>query len=138
MLRTNLLVRKSWAKFERGQRMIVREIVSTCSNPHVARAALASIGGDFARRFERDAADRNLSSGMFASRLVRSFVHRAGDGDWEGVRQATLGEDTPILSGLRYILERGLELDEDDASSDGWPMQHTARACRDALRTCMA
>ena len=30
--------------------MIVREIVKTCSNPHVARAAVASIGGDFARR----------------------------------------------------------------------------------------
>ena len=31
--------------------MIVHEIVLTCSNPHVARAAVASIGGDFAREF---------------------------------------------------------------------------------------
>ena len=46
-----------------GLPMIVREIVLTCSNPHVARAAVASIGGDFARRFSRDAASRNLSSG---------------------------------------------------------------------------
>ena len=30
--------------------MIVREIVLTCSNPHVARAAVLSIGGDFARQ----------------------------------------------------------------------------------------
>jgi|SRR5208337_699721 len=117
--------------------MIVREIVSTCSNPHVARAALASIGGDFARRFERDAGARNLSSGMLASRLVRHFVHRAGDSDWQGV-EATRNADMPILSGFRYILERGLELDkEDDAPSSGsWPAQAAARSCSDAWRSC--
>ena len=54
--------------------MIVREIVVTCSNPDIARAAVASIGGEFARRFERDAANSNLSSGMLASRLVRDFA----------------------------------------------------------------
>ncbi len=120
--------------------MIVREIVSTCSNPHIARAALASIGGDFARRFERDAANLNMSSGVLASRLVRHFVRRADDSDWEGARQATRGAGTPILSGLRYILERGLELDEDDdaPSSDGWPAHAGALSCRDAWRSCHA
>lgn len=120
--------------------MIVREIVSTCSNPHIARAALASIGGDFARRFERDAADRNLSSGIFASRIVRHFVSRAGDGDWEAVGSATRGADMPILSGLRYILERGLQLDEDDNStpSDGWSAHAAARSCLNAGRSCAA
>ncbi len=54
--------------------MIVREIVLTCSNPHVARAAVASIGGDFARAFSRDAATRKLSSGLFAAHLVRHFA----------------------------------------------------------------
>ena len=119
--------------------MIVREIVSTCSNPHVARAAVVSIGGDFARRFERDAADRNLSSGMLASRLVRNFVRRADDSDWEGVGGATRGAEMPILSGLRYILERGLELDEDDdaPSSDGWRAHASARSCHD-WRSCPA
>ena len=89
--------------------MIVHEIVSTCSNPHVARAALASIGGDFARRFECDAANRNLSSGMLASDLVRHFAHRASNKDWQGVGEATRNTDMPILSGLRYILERELK-----------------------------
>ena len=86
--------------------MIVREIVLTCSNPHVARAAVLSIGGDFARRFSRDAAKRNLTSGVFAAGLVRRFSRRAADGDWEGVGHAAQGADQPILSGLRYILER--------------------------------
>jgi hypothetical protein len=95
--------------------MIVREIVLTCSNPHVARAAVLSIGGDFARRLSRDAAKRNLTSGAFAAGLVRRFSRQAGDGDWEGVGEATRGADQPILSGLRYILDRGLELDEDES-----------------------
>jgi hypothetical protein len=101
--------------------MIVREIVLTCSNPHVARAAVASIGGDFARRFSRDAAKRNLTSGVFAAGLVRRFSRHAGDGDWQGVGEATRGADQPILSGLRYILERGRELNEDDPDAvEGW------------------
>jgi hypothetical protein len=69
---------------------------------------------------KRDAAARNLSSGMLASRLVRHFVHRAGDSDWQGVGEATRNADMPILSGFRDILERGLELDKDeDAPSFG-------------------
>ncbi len=98
--------------------MIVREIVRTCSNPHVARAAVASIGGDFAQRFSLDAAKRNLPSGIFAAGLVRRFSRRAAERDWEGVGEATRGADQPILSGLRYILERGAELDEDDADPE--------------------
>ena len=98
--------------------MIVREIVLTCSNPDVARAAVASIGGDFARRFSREAAKRNLTSGVFAAGLVRRFSRQAGHGDWEGVGEATRGADQPILSGLRYILERRRELGEGDSDSD--------------------
>ncbi len=95
--------------------MTVREIVLTCSNPHVARAAVLSIGGDFARRFSRDAAKRNLTSGVFAAGLVRRFSRQAADGDWEGVGHAAQGADQPILSGLRYILERVRDLDDDDS-----------------------
>ena len=102
--------------------MIVREILQTCSNPHVARAAVDSIGGDFARRFSHDAATRNLTSGIFAAGLVRRFSRQAGAPDWEGVDEATRGVDQPILSGLRYILERGVGLDGSDANAewDGW------------------
>jgi hypothetical protein len=116
--------------------MIVREIVITCSNPHVARAAVASIGGDFARRFSRDAADRNLSSGLMASNLVRHFALRAADGDWEGLDEATRGVDQPILSGLRYILERGLETGDDvDEPDDAWAVPPSI-TCGDAWRNC--
>jgi hypothetical protein len=115
--------------------MIVREIVRTCSNPHVARAAVASIGGDFAQRFSRDAANRNLTSGIFAAGLVRHFSRQAGARDWEGVDEATRGADQPILSGLRYILERGVELDHDNAdpSLRGW-LVATPSSCCEAWR----
>jgi hypothetical protein len=115
--------------------VIVREILRTCSNPHVARAAVASIGGDFAQRVSRDAAKRNLSSGLFAASLVRRFSRRAGERDWEGVGEATRGADQPILSGLRYILEHGVELDESAADSEvGWLAAAPLASCRQALR----
>jgi hypothetical protein len=115
--------------------MIVREIVRTCSNPHIARAAVASIGGDFARRFSRDAAKRNLNSGLFAAGLVRRFSRQAGASDWAGVDGATRGADQPILSGLRYILERGVELDEDDGDPEWlWLAPTSSSSCCAAWR----
>jgi hypothetical protein len=120
-----------------GLPMIVREIVLTCSNPHVARAAVASIGGDFARAFSRDAASRNLSSGLLASHLVRHFARRAADADWEGLDEATRGADQPILSGLRYILDRGLELvDDDSPPREGWTSPRPPLSCGEAWRNC--
>src|SRR5208282_1404177 len=115
--------------------MIVREIVLTCSNPHIARAAVLSIGGDFARRVSRAAAKRNLPSGVFAAGLVRRFSHQAGHGDWEGVGQATRGADQPILSGLKYILDRGRELDQDDSDPlEDWRAPTPSLSCREAWR----
>ena len=75
--------------------MITQEILSTCSNPHVARAAVASIGGDFAGCFIAHAANRNLSSGPFAAESrsrFRPLRPRSGLG---GPRDATRGADMP-------------------------------------------
>jgi hypothetical protein len=86
----------------------LREIIRTCSNAHVAEAAVASIGGEFARRFADEAARRALPSGALAARLVRDF---AASAEGEGLRRvvaATRGADQPILSGLRVILSDGL------------------------------
>ena len=115
--------------------MIVREILRTCSNPHVARAAVASIGGDLAQRVSRDAAERNLTSGIFAAGLVRRFSRAAGARDWEGVDEATRGADQPILSGLRYILEHGAELDGSDVDPEwGWLASKPSASCCQAWR----
>jgi hypothetical protein len=113
--------------------MIVREIIFTCSNPHVARAAVLSIGGDFARRFSSDAASRNLSSGLLAAKLVREFARHAGDGDWEGLDDAVRGADMPILSGLRHILERETKLKGEDVPARLAPPPSKILWCRPDL-----
>ena len=46
--------------------MIVREIVRTCSNPHVAHAAVASIGGDFARRVSARRGEAAISRAAYS------------------------------------------------------------------------
>jgi hypothetical protein len=86
----------------------LREIVRTCSNIHVARAALASIGGDFAERFAADASRRDLPSGVLAASMVRAFAIHAADDERLLVEAVTRGADQPILVGLRYILAKGL------------------------------
>jgi hypothetical protein len=88
--------------------MTVREIVRTCSNAHVARAALASIGGEFAARVSEKARETELTTGVFVAHLVKDFSRRAGDDEWDEVDEAARGADQPILSGLRYIVGSAL------------------------------
>jgi hypothetical protein len=94
--------------------MIVREIVHTCSNAHVARAALASIGGEFARHFAAKASSKNMPAGVLAAKIVKEFARSAADEEWDCVDEAVRRADQPILSGLRYILSQALR---DRASS---------------------
>ncbi len=99
----------------------LREIVRTCSNAHVARAALASIGGEFARWFAANASRRDIPTGVLAAELVRDFALRADDEEKESVNEVVRGADQPILAGLRYILDRALRAEEDDSSTDDLP-----------------
>jgi hypothetical protein len=87
--------------------MIYHEIVHTCSNSYVADAALLSIGGEIARAVADDASRHAMSRGAYAAKLVRDFAERVGDE--RGVAAAARGSEQPILSGLRYILERGVQ-----------------------------
>src|SRR5579883_1176579 len=88
--------------------MLAREIIRTCSNVHVARAALASIGGEFAAEIAAKARETNRSAGVFVAEIVKGFSRDADDDEWYGVDEAGRGADQPILSGLRYILRRRL------------------------------
>jgi hypothetical protein len=88
----------------RGPFMITRKIVQSCSNPAVARAALASIGGDFAAHFDARASRCNTSAGVLAARMVREFADRETDEERKRVEEAARGSDQPILSGLLHIL----------------------------------
>ena len=89
--------------------MMYREIIRTCSNPAVANAAVASIGGDFARHFADEANRRQLPRGILAANLVRRFAAEADEMDLHGVSAAARNSELPLLSGLRHILESAIE-----------------------------
>ncbi|HEY1942458.1 MAG TPA: hypothetical protein VGH40_10070 [Roseiarcus sp.] len=91
--------------------MMTREIVHTCSNAHVARAALMSIGGDFARDIEAVARRRNVPEGVLVANIVKDFSRRAPKEQWEALRRASQRADQPILSGLRFIVQSSLRQD---------------------------
>ena len=86
---------------------MIREVLRTCSNAHVAGAALTSIGGEFARQFADEAQRREVSAGALAADLVRTFSASASADQWAGAAEATRGADQPILAGLRHILTQG-------------------------------
>ena len=87
--------------------MIYHEIVRTCSNAHVAEAAVQSIGGEVALRVSAGADRVAMRRGEYAAKLVKDFADNADDGERDRVLAAAHGSQHPILSGLRYILERG-------------------------------
>jgi hypothetical protein len=84
--------------------MVLDEITQTCSDAQVASAALASIGGAFARNVAAHASRRNLTPGMLTSLVVKDFSANASPAQRADVRFAAHGADQPILSGLRHIL----------------------------------
>ena len=98
--------------------MQIDEIVHSCSNAHVARAALVCIGGDFALRIERAAFEHGVPAGVFASLAVRKFGRTAHPQDRAVIARAISGVDQPVLHGLRAIIEMVLEAGEDDDEDD--------------------
>lgn len=98
--------------------MQINEIVNSCSNAHVASAALASIGGDLVARVARLAHLQGLTPGMFTAMAVRDFGRDAPSEARAVIRRALCGADQPILRGLRMILERVLEEAEEDSDVD--------------------
>lgn len=87
--------------------MIYGEIVRTCTNSHVAEAAVQSLGGEIALLLSEDADRVAMTRGDYAAKLVRDFARSADAGERGRLLAATRGSQHPILSGLRYILERG-------------------------------
>lgn len=89
--------------------MLLAELVTTCSNPWIAGAAVASIGAPFRARVARIARRHDLTVGEFAAQAVREFKAQAAASDWEELAQVCARKDMPILCGLHHILEMKLE-----------------------------
>lgn len=97
--------------------MLVRDLVNSCSNVHVAEAAVVSIGGAFARRVRAEAARTGLRPGAWAADAVRRFRSDARPADLDRLQQALYGEDQPVLHGLRLIVEPVLAAPVDEGAA---------------------
>ena len=86
--------------------MLVSDILRSCTHQHVAAAAVASIGGDFAATVQRRAAVEGRSIGDFTADRVRLFSGRASERDWRLVTAQMQGQDLALLSGLQVVMTR--------------------------------
>lgn len=91
-----------------AHRALIPDLLHSCANPLVARAALASIGGGFAERVRQHAEARDMSAGVFAARAVAEFARQAEADDLAALGRAIGDADLPLLEGLRVILDRAL------------------------------
>lgn len=89
--------------------MLVTDLIHSCSNEMVAQAALKSIGGRFAERVRVAAQEKGMSAGRFVAVIVRDFARRADESVREALRERITGDDQPLLTGLRAVLEHALE-----------------------------
>ena len=94
--------------------MLVADLLHSCANDFVAEAAVSSIGGEFTTQMRAEADRRGVSVGHLASTGVRSFARMASERDWRELTEATRGEDTPVLAGLKVILLRQTRVHRDD------------------------
>ncbi len=111
--------------------MLVADILHSCTHEHIAAAAVASIGGDFAAAMRSAAVRSGLSVGALTASIVSGFAIDATERDWRQLTDAMADEDQPLLSGLRAIAERMLrkraELGRDPATRRGRvPVPHAA------------
>jgi hypothetical protein len=91
--------------------MLTADLIHSCSNDKVAQAALACIGGCFAERVRVAAQQKGVSVGRFVVFAVRDFARRADEAAHEALRAKIVGDDQPLLKGLREVLESALESD---------------------------
>jgi len=92
--------------------MVIHDIMNSCSNEKVAEAAVASIGGAFARRVRETASRRGLRPGALAASAVLRFRSSAKATEFEALKRAVAGDDLPLLRGLAFIVEPTLEASE--------------------------
>ncbi|MGI3900242.1 MAG: hypothetical protein ACRYGP_21260 [Janthinobacterium lividum] len=88
--------------------MLIADILHSCTDEGVARAAVASIGGAFAAAVRAEADRVGLGVGAFMASLVSEFARHATERDWRDISAAMSGCDHPVLSGLQALAERGL------------------------------
>ena len=83
---------------------MLEEILRSCSNTHIAAAAVASIGGAFALRVGLLARSAGSHEGAYVARLVQRFALDASTDERDALVAALRRSDQPILLGLQLIV----------------------------------
>ena len=89
--------------------MVIADMIHSCSNAHVAKAAVFCIGGAFAERVGAAARERGMELGGFVAVIVQEFARRADGEAMQALSREIAGADQPILRGLACLLEPTLE-----------------------------
>jgi len=90
--------------------MLVSDLIHSCSNEMVAQAALMSIGGRFSERVRIAAQEKGVSVGRYVAAVVSDFARRADEEVREALRERIHGDDQPLLTGLRALIEPVLDV----------------------------
>jgi hypothetical protein len=85
--------------------MVIADMIHSCSNAHVAQAAVFCIGGAFAERVGAAARERGMEVGGFVAVIVQEFALRADGEAMRALSREIVGADQPILNGLARLLE---------------------------------
>ena len=113
--------------------MLCAELINSCSHDKVAEAAVLSIGGDFHDRVVMLARASNMTPGRFAAQFVRRFAEEAHDEDWDALAAVVAGCDTPILYGLRWLVETMLDEDVQGMRSEARIQRRRGGPIREGL-----
>lgn len=88
--------------------MRTTELFRTCSNEHVAAAALASVGGRLQRRVTTRAGRDGVAVGRLVAALLADYDRRASPARRRELESRMQDVDMPLLAGLRHVLETAL------------------------------
>jgi hypothetical protein len=91
--------------------MLIEEIIRTCANENVAKAAVVSLGTRFAGDVEDTALACGLTIGSYAARSVERFARDGDEATLRAVIAAMQGSQEPLLAGLHRILSSRLAAD---------------------------
>ena len=92
--------------------MVIADMIHSCSNAHVAKAAVSCIGGAFAERVAAAAGQKGMELGGFVAVIVQEFARRADGDEMRALSCEIAGADQPILRGLACVLEPALAVEE--------------------------
>ncbi len=86
----------------------LEEVFHSCSNPWVAEAALASMGGIVAANVRAAAAQSGVADGTFVAKLMREFREHSCPAVVTTTEEAMRRSELPVLTGLQHILAHAL------------------------------